>query len=33
MLLYYLLKINVKKDEKNVNCNVFAFVAEVNSKD
>lgn len=33
ILLYYLLKINLKRDEKNVNDNVLACVAEVNSRD
>lgn len=33
LLLYYLLRINLKRDGENVNYHVFACVAEVNSKD
>lgn len=33
MLLCYLFTINLKRDEKGVNYNMFACVAEVNSKD
>lgn len=33
MLLCYLLRVHLKREEKNVNDNIFAYVAEVNSKD